>query len=284
MKKITALSLALVLILSALSLSACGDKTPADNGAGNASNGAASEPAANNSEESVYATVAKAIENTLKAKSYDADIDTLLKTDLMGTKSENSADVNIKATALDTDKPKALATGKRTMEGYNADLNEYFDGEWRYFGNAEMGTYKSICSFAEFAKEVGAPQSIVVSLPESLFKGVEGKKNSDGSLTVTLTADEATMETLYKDAIVAVVRDVVGEDLNQATTKNGTIVVTVADGYVKEFKVSFVSEIIAGSDKVTYDSSNSVAFISCGKDVAVTAPANLDNYYEMDQY
>ena len=63
MKKITAITLALIIILSALSLSACGDKTPADNGtgnsAGNASNGASSEPATNNSEESVYATVAK---------------------------------------------------------------------------------------------------------------------------------------------------------------------------------------------------------------------------------
>ena len=284
MKKITALSLALVLILSALSLSACGDKTPAGNGAGNASNGAANELDTNNSEESVYATVAKAIENTLKAKSYDADIDTLLKTDLMGTKSENSADVNIKATALDTDKPKALATGKRTMEGYTVDLKEYFDGEWRYFGNAEQGTYKTKCSFAEYAKEVGAPQSIVVALPEALFANAESKKNNDGSLTVTLAADEATIESLYKDVVTAIVYDVCGEDLNQATTKNGAIVVTVADGYVKEFKVSFVSEITAGSDKVTYDSSNSVTFNSCGKDVTVTAPANLGNYYEMDQY
>ncbi len=276
MKKFIALTMALAIALLTLTLAGCGG-----NGGSNGGNGGGG---ANNSGDSVYETVSKAIENTLEAKSYDADVDTLLKTDLMGNKSENSSDVNIKATALDTDKPKALATGKRTMEGYTADLNEYFDGEWRYFGNAEMGTYKSKCSFAEFAKEVGAPQSIVVALPEALFANAESKKNDDGSLTVTLAADEATIETLYKDAVTAIVYDVVGEDLSQATTKNGTIVVTVADGYVKEFKVSFVSEITAGSDKVTYDSSNSITFVSCGKDVAVTAPANLDNYYEMDQY
>ncbi|MBR7132313.1 MAG: hypothetical protein IKD04_02150 [Clostridia bacterium] len=273
MKKITALALALLIILSALTLTACG---------GNKSGGEASNNT--NKEASVYETVAKAIENTLNAKSYDADIDTLLKTDLMGSKSENSADVNIKAAALDTDKPKALAIGKRIMEGYTSDLNEYFDGEWRYFGNAEQGTYKTQCTFAEYAKEVGNPQSIVTALPEALFGNAQSKKNDDGSLTVTLTADEATVESLYKDVVTAIVYNVCGEDLTQVTTKNGTIVVTVADGYVKEYKVSFVSEITAGSDKVTYDSANSVTFISCGKDITVTAPANLDNYYEMDQY
>lgn len=274
MKKISEITLALVIALLAITLTACG---------GNSSTGSESGPSKKD-EASVYETVSKAIENTLKAKSYDADVDTLLKTNLMGNLSEDSMDVNLKATALDTDKPKVNVTGKRTMEGYTADHNLYYDGEWKYFDITPDGGYKMQCSFEEFAVEAGAPQSIVVALPESLFNGVEGKKNSDGSLTVDLTADEATMETLYKNAIVAVVRDVVGEDLNQAVTKDAAITVTVADGYVREFKVTFVNEITAGKDTVTYTSNNSVVFNSCGKDVTVNAPANLDKFYEMDAY
>lgn len=281
MKKITALILALVISLFAFTLTACEEKRPSGDGSGT---GITENNTENNSEDSAYETVAKAIENTLKAKSYDADIDTLLKTNLMGRESQNSSDINVKATALDSAKPKLLVTGNQTQEDYTSKLNEYFDGEWRYFGNADMGTYKTKCTLAEFSNVAGTPQSIVVALPEALFKNAESKKNSDGSLTVTLTADEANMETLYKDAITKVVYDVVGNDLNQAVTKNGCITVTVADGFVKEYKVSYVAEITAGSDKVTYDSSSSVAFVSCGKDVAVNAPANLDKYYEMDQY
>lgn len=282
MKRIIALLLALVI---ALTLSACGG-APAGDGSGTSTPSSVDKDTPSEKEEgSVYQTVAKAIENTLKAASYEADVDTLLKTDLMGQKSESSKDANVKAAAANTDQPKVLVTGKSTMEGYTADISEYYDGAWRYFGNPEMGAYKMPCTFAEFAAEAGAvPQGIVVALPESLFVGAQSKKNDDGSLTVTLTADEAAIETLYKAAVTKIVYDVVGEDLNQAVTKNGVIVVTVADGYVREFKVSFVSKITAGNDKVSYDSTSSVTFVSCGKEVAVTAPGNLDAYYAIDEH
>ena len=276
MKKITSFVMALVITIFALTLTACGDKDGStDTGKGTSGN---------NSKASVYETVSQAIENTLKAKSYDADVDTLLKTNLMGNLSEDSTDVNIKATSLDTDKPKVNVTGKHTTQGYTADQNLYYDGEWKYFDITSDGGYKMQCTFAEFAKEAGAPQSIVVTLPEALFNNAQSKNNDDGSLTVTLTADEATVESIYKDAVTAIVYDVVGEDLNQAVTKDATIVVTVADGYVRDFKISFVCEITAGNDKVTYDSSNSVTFVSCDKDVTVTAPANLESFYEVDGY
>ena len=71
MKKLTALALTLSIILSAFALAAC-DKQPGNN---------------NNTDGSVYEIVAAAIEKTLKAKSFEANLSSGLKTDLMGNKS-----------------------------------------------------------------------------------------------------------------------------------------------------------------------------------------------------
>jgi len=275
MKKLTAIALALCIILSAFALTACGDNasTDGDNPAG--------EQTGNKTEGSVYEIVAAAIEKTLKAKSFEANLSSVLKTDLMGNKSETKAEGNVKATAVDTDTPKAFFSGKAVMEGYEMAQDYYYDGEWKYFGSEEMGLYKSQVSYAEFAKEIGAPQTVIVTLPKAIFSNAQSKKNDDGSLTVTLTVDEANMETLYKDTIIAVVQDVVGQDLNQAVTKDATIEITVADGYVRDYKLNFTCEITAGNDKVTYDVNDVVTFVSCDKGVTVTAPENLDQYYEM---
>ena len=68
----------------------------------------------------------------------------------------------------------------------------------------------------------------------------------------------------------------------EKSSKDATIEITVADGYIRDYKVSFVCEITAGSDKVTYDATRFVEFISCDKDVKVEAPENLEEYYELD--
>ena len=223
MKKLTALALALCIILSAFALVACGDKTPADNGDKTPSaNNGDKTPSSNNgdkndtTEGSVYEIVAAAIEKTLKAKSFEAKLTASQKMDLMGNKTESKAEGTVKATAVDTDKPQASFEGKATVEGYEMKQSFYYDGQWKYFGDEESGRYKSQVSYEEFAKEIGAPEDVIVALPEAIFSAAQSKNNADGSLTVTLTVDETNMETLYKDTIIAVVQDVVGQDLNQA--------------------------------------------------------------------
>lgn len=287
MKKLTALVLVLCIMLSAFALTACDEKPTSGGNAGGGNNNQTSNNTGNSensgtTEGSVYDIVSAAMAKTLQAKSYEVKLDTLKKTDLMGYKYEDTIQGNLKATALDTAKPEAYFSGKATVQGYDFEQDYYYDGEWKYFDMSEDGGYKSKVSYEEFADEMGAPETVMVTLPEALFANAESKKNDDGSLTVTLTVDEATMETLYKDAITAVVYDVVGNDLNQATTKDAVIVVTVADGYIKDYKVSFVCEISAGSDKVTYDVSDAVTYVSCDQAVTITPPANLDNFYELD--
>ena len=278
MKKLTALALALCIIFSAFALTACGDNATDDDTPAGEQSGDNND---NKTEGSVYETVAAAIEKTLKAKSFEANLSSVLKTDLMGNKSEVKAEGNVKATAVDTNKPKAFFSGNAVMDNYEMAQDYYYDGEWKYFGSEEMGLYKSQVSYAEFAKEIGAPQTVIVTLPEAIFSNAQSKKNDDGSLTVTLTVDETNMETLYRDTIITVVQDVVGEDLNQVVTKDATIEITIAGGYVRDYKLSFTCEITAGSDKVTYEAKDAVTFVSCDKEVTITAPENLDQYYEM---
>ena len=280
MKKFSTLIMVLCLVFLTFALTACGEKSSKDDSGSSKVDKSSSKTDDSSSKkkgDSVYKTVADALEKTMNAKSYDADINTMVKTDLMGMVSEDGLSVNVKANALDTDKPEVLSEGQIIYSGYPVDQKNYFDGEWNYMADG----YKSRCTLEEFAQQCGGPQYILTELPESLFKDAESKKDGD-ILKVTLTIDEEIFEELYKEDVTDVVYDVVGPDLSQAVTKDATIEITVADGYIRDYKVSFVCEITAGSDKVTYDATRFVEFFSCDKDVKVEAPENLEEYYELD--
>lgn len=277
MKKLTALILALCVILSAFALGACSKKT--DDGKKDPTQATAGNQGGSNdkTEESLYKTVSDAIAKTKQVKSCEVTMGAQIKTDLMGTKSEVTDTSTGKFAGLDTAKPTASIESTTTMLGETYGTKSYFDGEWNYV-EMEDSKYKSQMSFEEF----GNPVDSLIELPETLFTGASSTKNADGSITVILNVDEATIENLYEELIVGMVYNVAGDNLEVVTTKDATIKVSVADGYISEFDVAFTCEYVAGSDKIVYEATQTLDMSNWDKAVTVTAPADLDQYYELD--
>ena len=62
---------------------------------------------------------------------------------------------------------------------------------------------------------------------------------------------------------------------------NVKIVISVANGYVKSYEVSFHANYTIGNDFISYDYSHSVTFESIDQEVTVTPPEGYENFMEM---
>ena len=223
-------------------------------------------------EADLYTIVKNAMDKTNAATSTEAKMTYTLAQDLMGMKSESSAELTMQVNGSEIG-----ITGTIVAEGTEIPCEYYYDGKYLYMSMYGEG-YKMAASLEEFEQQAGGTSEFLVDLPKELFDNASGDA---GNLVLTL--DEATAENLFHDAIAEVVADVVGDDLSQTTTKDAKITLSVKDGYLAKFRLEFTTEIVAGSDKVTYDYDVALEFIKYSG-VTVTPMEGYENFYEIDGF
>ena len=253
--------LSMIMVLALLvCLTACGE-----NAATNADDGKKDEPV------DLYTVVKEATEKTLAATSYEAKSVCVLDTEMFGTKMNTTSDLvftcNGKEVGVDG-KSVVEMMGSKT----ETPCRYYYDGEWLYM--TMLGeNYKMLVTDEEFKSQAGHPGEYIVVLPEELFEGITGDASN-----IELTVDDATMKSLYGKAI----GEEIGEDLSDITVKDGKITLSVKDGYLSTFNVSFTCEIDMGEeDTVTYVFSQETTFTQYG-DVTVTPMEGYEDFEEMD--
>ena len=159
-----------------------------------------------------------------------------------------------------------------TPEDKQAEVRFATDGEYLYMTMLGEG-YKIAATEEDFVEEVGSFNEYIVVLPEELFEGITGDAEN-----VVLTLDETALKNLYGEAL----GEEIGEDLSDITVKDGKITLSVKDGYLSTFNVSFTCEIDMGEeDTVTYVFSQETTFTQYG-DVTVTPMEGYEDFEEMD--
>lgn len=286
MKRILAILMVMVLMMTALT--ACGGDKGGDNDKGNDKGGNTTAAAGNNEggneggnqgggdKVDLYTLVKNATEKTLAAKSYDAKVKLTMDGDIMGYESDTVADLVIK---MNDGNIRITGTATSSMYGQTetADVDYFFDGSYAYMSMYGEG-YKSPCTAEMFARDYGTATEQIVVLPQSLFAGLSG----DGS-NVVVTMDEATCESLFGDDVIELCYDIVGNDLNQVTTKDAKVTLSVKDGVLASYKVEFTCEM-GLTDKAVYVYSQETTFVSVGAAVTVTGPEGYENFYLMDEH
>ena len=253
--------LSMIMVLALLvCLTACGE-----NAATNTDDGKKDEPV------DLYTVVKEATEKTLAATSYEAKSVCVLDTEMFGTKMNTTSDLvftcNGKEVGVDG-KSVVEMMGSKT----ETPLQFYYNGEYLYMTMLGEG-YKMLVTDEEFKSQAGHPGEYIVVLPEELFEGITGDASN-----IKLTADDATIKSLYGKAI----GEEIGEDLSDITVKDGKITLSVKDGYLSTFNVSFTCEITMGEeDTVTYACSQATTFTKYG-DVTVTPMEGYEDFEEMD--
>lgn len=253
--------LSMIMVLALLvCLTACGE-----NAATNNDDGEKDEPV------DLYTVVKEATENTLAATSYEAKMVYVVDTDMFDTQMKTTADLvltyNGEEIGVDGKSVIEMADSKTEMP-----CRYYYDGEYLYMTMLGEG-YKIAATEEDFVEEVGSFNEYIVVLPEELFEGITGDAEN-----VVLTLDETTLKNLYGEAL----GEEIGEDLSDITVKDGKITLSVKDGYLSTFNLSFTCEITMGEeDTVTYACSQETTFTKYG-DVTVTPMEGCEDFEEMD--
>ena len=273
MKKLFALLLVFVMLLSTMTLMGC-EKDDTDPSNPNAGNTEPEQPA------DLYTMVSEAMKKTNEATTMSAVMTMDMALDLMGNKSETSMTFNICASMTDSEKPVISVDGTMSMAGQEIPYSYYYEGEWMYVLIYGEG-YKLKASLDEFQQEAGGTEQVMVDLPKELFEGVTG--TTEGGVTkVELTADSDAFKAMYNELLKEMYTDVLGENIDPVVVDDVKIVVSVADGYVKGFDMSFKASYTIGSDYVNYDIVTSVVYESIGGEVTPTPPEGYENFGEMD--
>lgn len=281
MKKIIALLLILVAVFAMATMTSCekedgkveNEKTEEKNVEEKADEPEASEnvEAPAEPEASLYEIVDTAIKNTLAATSFEANVRIDKESDIMGNKESTWKDVVVK-----TSGSNVSVEGKKLEYGFESEHKYYYDGSWMYFDMYGDG-YKRQVGLEEFGAEAGGVAGAIVPIPEAAFASATEK---DGVVEVSL--DEATAEALFGATIKGLVYDIVGEDLNQTTTKDTKVTLNVKDGYIENYSLSLVTEIVVGSDSAKYTFAQTINLSNVGGDVTVQFPQGYQSYNELD--
>lgn len=277
MKRILAILMAVCLLCSACLLTACGGNGDVDNGGSSAvgsTNGGNAD--SGNKEESVdlYTLVNNAIQKTDELTSCQVDIKLSMDGTIMGLVDDTNSTMVLK---MNGDKMSVIGSVSANTYGQEieTDMEYFFDGNYIYMLVYGEG-YKMPCTAEEFNQQSGTG-SLLQELPKELFDGIEG----DGS-NVVLTLDEAACESIFSDAIVELCQDIIGEDLNQVTTKDGKVTLSVKDGYLSTFNVEFTCEMGSGNDTATYVYKQDCTFSNHGANIAITGPAGYEDFMLLD--
>lgn len=269
MKKLIALLLAAFMLVGTLALVGC-DKD----------NDPAGTPNSGNNSTDLYTLVTTALKKTTDATSYSGSIKQVVTENVMGHSTEVRADYTIKASLADPAKPLIGMEGNMVMSGETVPYVYYFDGEWMYYSMYGEG-YKMQSSLEQFEKDAGGIDSLFTDLPKALFDGMTA--TTEGNTTkVTLTADSDTFKNMYTKLITDMFTDVLGENITPVVVTDVMIAVSVANGYVMGYDLSFVGTYTIGSDSISYSYSQAVNFDSVDKEVTVTPPEGYENFMELD--
>ena len=285
MKKIIALLLALSAIFTMAIMTSCEKEEPeaepqtkeevttTPDASEKAEEPKAEEPKAEEpvKELSLYEKVSGAIKNTLASTSFEAKVASKTESDIMGNKSSASKDLTVKTAGANIS-----VLGTKNEYDYDFEVKYYYDGSWMYF-DVYGEQYKRQAPLDEFSAEAGGVHGAIVEIPEAAFANA-----SDNNGVIEIPLDEATVETLYNSTIVALVQDIVGQDLNQTTTKDAKISLTISDGYIADYNLSLMTEIVVGNDRAAYTFNQSIKLSNYGQIAAIEFPAGYQNFSELD--
>ncbi len=261
MKKITAILLVMCLMCGALMLTSC--------------------------TESTAEMISNAVKNTNELDSFEAEMEIDITMTAQGMEVSVPMSYDMKAKDLQTDKPIIGADVKTSMMGMKIDMEIYTDGEWAYIstgGAAEM-SYKQKMDSPDFNYDMaGSAQSMVKEIPAELLENVEVKKNDDGSKTVELSISDEDFKELFEDVINDAAADSAGEaDIDDIAIKNAKVSVTVADGYVKSYELSFDMDMEVEGTKMTAETEMSIEFKSYNKELTITPPEGYEKFEDYDK-
>lgn len=226
-----------------------------------------------------YETVNEATENMQNIDYYDVDVSMIMTMTIAGAGTYTiPIEMNMKADNTDKDNPLYEMFLTMDMMGTKTEMNMYQDEEWMYAVSADTA-YKTKKDAAEGGYASNA-DNMLKTLPEELFVGKTMTDNGDGSSTVTLDIPSDMFAEIYDD-IVDNAAATNGVDVEGVGLKDTRISITVKDGYIREYKMSFTMVMTVSGMETSTVMDMTAKYNSINEKITVNYPDGYKDFPEM---
>lgn len=264
MKKLTAVALTLVMLVSVFALTSCEKVT-------------------------AYSLVTDAVAKTNALDSFEADMNIAMGMSVMGVTMEVPMDYNIKAAGLKGENPVSFSTIDMSLMGATMTTESYMEGDWCYISVSGQNMKVKVGEDSEEYDGYANIESAIKGLPEEVLSEVEIVENEGGTKTVSVAIEDDKFAEIYKDFIdsMAASATETNDSISDISITNATVEITVDEnGYVSVYKMAFDMNIDVETSGIVVGTEASVemeiTFKNPGTAVTITPPEGYQDFPEVD--
>lgn len=245
-------------------------------------------------------STAKTIEDAIKKTEALDEIDATLFMELsmnMGFSITVPITVNMKAKNVKSQTPTVYADMTVPMMGMELKTGVYQENDMLYVSSSGLNYKMKISESDGEYDYVGDVNNIIKDIPEDLLENIEFVKNDDGSQTATVTIDDARFKEIFKDLVMDSaedssmddtyendeITDIVDDIMQNISIKDATVKITVKDGYVSVYEISYSMTVTIESVETTSAVKASVTYNNPGKAVEITPPDGYKDFGDFSE-
>lgn len=292
MKKWLAVLLALVMVLSLFTLTACGDKAEDAGEKQEEKNDGADQGDAKDEEDkqptlSTYETVEAAAEKLSTLKTGDLAFKGSMKVSAAGEEMTYAADAGIKVAGTE-DKPVVGANAKLSMMGQEVTVEGYFaDGYVYAVVNGEK--MKMAVDLAEVENELKNSledaEIDTEALPEFDFKALLNKstitKDAAGNSVVKVALEVKDAQDYLDKLMKEIAGAAEADGMAKITVKQFDVELALGAGYLSGVSLKAKADVDADGEVGTIELDLDVELKNPGQAVTITPPAGYESFPEM---
>ena len=226
-------------------------------------------------QESAYETIEAAVAKTQELDDISAKMvmDMTISSEEMSLAMPISMDM--KAKNVKSDNPTILTNLTLTMLGQTLDAQIYQENGWSY---TVIGEGKHKTQSEPQTDQYNYSEEMMQVIPEELMQDVKMEKGVDGAAKATITIPGEKFTEVYSDLVDELSGNLVeGADL---TVENAVVTISVKDGYIGAYDMSFSLTASDGEEVTTLDVEASITYENPGKSVEITPPEGYQDFPE----
>ncbi len=267
MKKLASILLILSLVFAMFSFASCGE--------------GAKPPV---SSKTAYEIVDEAITNTENADRISASAIMDISIGVSGLTLQMPVNMDMSIDQTDPESPHFRADVSMSIMGQSIDMQMYAEDGWLYITMYGQSYKMSLLDAGDEFDYTDTLDDMVQKLPKEIFEGKTMTKNSDGTQSITLELPSEMFADIFDDAIASV-GETAGsaESLDGIKIDNTSVTVTVRDGYLTNYDITFSMEMVVEGMNATAAVDIKTEYKAYGDDVVIEPLEGYESFPELDE-
>lgn len=267
MKKLSAIMLALVMVLSVVLLASC------------------------KKEMTAYQTFSEAMAKTKALDSMELKSTATSAIAFGSEKLSMTVGYSVKTAGLKGDAPTLSGDFDIGVSGISMKANVYSTSDTIYVSMAGMKVKMDADSEDAQDYNVDVDDTLISNLPEDIFKDVEVIENDDKTKTINVTLTGEQFSEYCKDIYEKALEALDVDDVSMYDIKADDITISMVvnkDGYISKYTMNYKISVSVTQEGVTAtatsENSVEIEFVNPGTPVTVDVPTDLDEYGSADDF